>query len=248
MRLMRPSVTLVLPDEAHEARHTTKRLPIRSFRDIADGDYISARMACRAALVTQYLWASQQAIEKYLKCILLLNRRPARRVKQKIGVALSALQQFGKVSLNLTPGSREFVEHLDTYGRFRYQEVSNHAFGRDIVTLDRCVWELRRYCTLSATTRQGQLRDGFPAPRVRLPGGYLEKIIDDPKNPAREPLLWQNGFFGKRARRWVRVSGWIRATNSPLYLHPVDPGRSSQVRVPAGRCHRCLSRTSRREA
>jgi hypothetical protein len=28
---------------------------LRSFRDIADADYIAARMACRAALVTQFL-------------------------------------------------------------------------------------------------------------------------------------------------------------------------------------------------
>jgi hypothetical protein len=37
---------------------------IRCFRDIADGDYVSARMAYRAQLTVQYLWAGQQAIEK----------------------------------------------------------------------------------------------------------------------------------------------------------------------------------------
>lgn len=40
---------------------------IRCFRDVADDDYIAARMACPTELVLQYLWASQQAIEKYLK-------------------------------------------------------------------------------------------------------------------------------------------------------------------------------------
>ena len=54
---------------------------IRCFRDIEDGDYVSARMAYRAGLTMQYLWASQQAIEKYLKCILLPNRIPAVGVK-----------------------------------------------------------------------------------------------------------------------------------------------------------------------
>ena len=34
----------------------------RSFRDIADGDYIAARMAYRAQLPAQFLWASQQAL------------------------------------------------------------------------------------------------------------------------------------------------------------------------------------------
>jgi hypothetical protein len=43
------------------------------FRDIADGDYITARMAFRAGLIPQALWSSEQAIEKYV-CILLLQR------------------------------------------------------------------------------------------------------------------------------------------------------------------------------
>ena len=43
---------------------------VRSFRDVADGDYIAARMACRAALVTQFQWSSQQAVEKILKALL----------------------------------------------------------------------------------------------------------------------------------------------------------------------------------
>ncbi len=47
---------------------------IRSFRETADCDYIAARLSFRAGLVPQFLWQSLQAIEKYLKCILVLNR------------------------------------------------------------------------------------------------------------------------------------------------------------------------------
>jgi hypothetical protein len=50
----------------------------RSFRDVADADYIVARMAYRAQLPMQFFWASQQAIEKYLKCILFIRRVPAK--------------------------------------------------------------------------------------------------------------------------------------------------------------------------
>jgi len=177
-------------------------------------------MACRAALVTQYLWGSQQAIEKYLKCILLLHRIPAAHIKHDLDAALSSINASGKLKMNLTGGTKEFIKHLDLYGRFRYQEISNHAFGLEIVTLDRAAWELRRYCTLSAQPLQAILRNGFPAPLVRIPGGYLERIIDEKDNPAREPLLWQNAFFGNRARRSVRPKGWFKAINSLLYLHP----------------------------
>lgn len=40
---------------------------IRSFRDVADADYIAARLAYRAQLPVQFLWASQQTLEKSLK-------------------------------------------------------------------------------------------------------------------------------------------------------------------------------------
>jgi hypothetical protein len=36
----------------------------RCFRDVADGGYIAARLAYRAQLFSQFLWSSQQAIEK----------------------------------------------------------------------------------------------------------------------------------------------------------------------------------------
>jgi hypothetical protein len=77
---------------------------IRSFRDIADGDYIAARMACRARIAVQFLWASQQTIEKYLKCILLLHRIPARKVRHNLGAALSAVNNSGKLSTWMVVG------------------------------------------------------------------------------------------------------------------------------------------------
>jgi HEPN domain-containing protein len=193
---------------------------VQSFRDVADGDYIVARMACRAALTTQYLWSSQQAVEKYLKCILLLNRIPARDVRHDLRKALNKIERSGSLKLDLTEGTRQFIDRLDKYGPYRYFEISNVGWGADLVALDRAVWELRRYCTLAKEPRQATLRDGYPAPRVRIPGGTLEKVMDDAKNQAREPLLWQNGFFGKRARRTVRLKKWFQAHNAPLYLNP----------------------------
>ncbi len=193
---------------------------IRCFRDVGDGDYISARMAYRAGLTLQYLWASQQVIEKYLKCILLLNRIPAFDIKHDLEAALTKIANAGKIALDLTSPTKEFIDYIDTYGRFRYLETSPYSFGSDIVKLDRTVWELRRFCTLDEGPRQIRLSDGLPAPIVRIEGGRLEKIVDAPKDPAREPLLWQNGFFGKRTRRWLRVRGGFTATNSPLFLNP----------------------------
>ena len=193
---------------------------VRSFRDVADADYIVARMACRSALITQYLWASQQAIEKYLKCILLLNRVPARGVRHDLQAALLEINSSRRPALDLTKRTEEFIAYLDAYGRFRYLEISNYALTTDLVTLDRAVWEVRRYCASRDLPPTVKLQHRVSPPKVRLVGGYLERIIDDAKSPAREPLLWQNAFFGKRTRKTVRVTGRFHAVNSPLSLHP----------------------------
>ncbi len=191
---------------------------VRCFRDIADGDYVVARMASRARLVPQFLSASQQAIEKYLKCILLLNRIPATKVMHDLGKAIAKIEASGKVTLDLTPVTKEFVERLDGIGRFRYLEVSNVYFDLDLIKLDRAVWELRRFCTLDIKHRLIKLQKGMAAPKVQLRCGYLEKIKEG--SAARAALLWQTAFFGRRIRKRVRLPGGFAATNSPLSLHP----------------------------
>ncbi len=192
----------------------------RSFRDIGDGDYIAARMACRAELVVQFLWAGQQTIEKYLKCILVLNRISARKLGHDLRKAFERIETSGKLELDLTDGSKEFIRKLDEYGSYRYFEVSNFASGRELIHLDRAVWEVRRYCTFDEKLHRIKLQDGYAVPRVRIPGGYLEKIIDGPKTPARQALLWQNGFFGNRAKKRASINVWMQAHNAPLILNP----------------------------
>lgn len=44
----------------------------RSFRDIADKDYIAGRLSYMNGLDTQFLWQSLQAIEKYFKAIFCI--------------------------------------------------------------------------------------------------------------------------------------------------------------------------------
>ncbi|MCA1796649.1 MAG: HEPN domain-containing protein [Geobacteraceae bacterium] len=56
----------------------------RSFRDVADQDYIAARLSYRHGLYPQFHWQSLQALEKYLKAILLYNREQAHGVRSCI--------------------------------------------------------------------------------------------------------------------------------------------------------------------
>jgi hypothetical protein len=193
---------------------------IRSFRDEGDSDYISARMAYRAEIATS-LWASQQMLEKYVKCILLLKRIPGKDVRHDLRKGLDLINASGKMQLDLTPNTQRFIDRIDTYGQYRYLEVSRFIDTLDIINLDRAAWELRRYCTIDPAPGQFKLVRGVTPPKFDLAGGYLESIIGDDKSPARGPLLWRNFFFGRRQRRfWKNPSFRIRASNAPLHMHP----------------------------
>lgn len=206
----------------------------RSFRDMADRDYIAARLACRAELMPQCLWSAQQAIEKYLKYILLVNRIPA-----KVGHnILSALKLTETLSfeIDLRQKSREFIEHVATYGEYRYLDVSYFVRGCVLLDLDMAVWDLRRYCQVldvfekklppaeqrMLENAQSMLKASTdrPAHEFRLNSGFLEDVLDKTGHPARDALIWQNAFFGVRARKSVNVKSHLHASNSPLYLYP----------------------------
>jgi hypothetical protein len=209
---------------------------IRSFRDVGDYDYISARMAYRGNLIPQFLWAGLQVIEKYLKCILLLNRIPSKKMRHDLAIGLSLLKKHASFELRLSKNSQDVINHLDTYGRFRYLETPFHIMGIELAQLDMAVWELRRYCTVlnyEVTFPDGtkeqmfqteinniERSEKYPPQHFKLFGGKLEKIIADKKHPAREALIWQNLYFGSRARNKVRLPRLMHAANSPLSLHP----------------------------
>ncbi len=191
---------------------------IRSFRDVADADYIAARLAYRGQLPVQFLWASQQTLEKYLKFILFLERIKVGKIGHDLAPALKAIEDAGVV-LDLTNSTQQFIKVVDRTGRFRYMEVSFVVWWHWIISLDRAVWELRRFCTSEPRPRSLKLMDGEIAPRYRVDSGYLEKVLDDKQNPAREYLLWHNGFIGK-SKRNVTVRGTFIAVNSPLFNQP----------------------------
>lgn len=209
---------------------------IRSFRDIADSDYICARMAYRARLVSQFHWSSLQAIEKYLKCILLLNRIPARGLRHDLTKAIELAEAKLPFSIRLSEKSRNFVTHLDAFGRHRYFETPYWNRGVDVVTLDRAVWEIRRYCqkinynvTLSDGTSKDLSRlnlEHIETAEVRpfqdfsIFGGFLEDVLRARAHPAREFLVWRNLRYGKAHRKKVRLAPYWQAANSPLSLHP----------------------------
>ncbi|MFS8931746.1 hypothetical protein [Cupriavidus taiwanensis] len=219
----------------------------RSFRDTADMDYISARLAYRSALLPQFHWAGLQAMEKYFKAILLFNRIPAKDIGHSLSSAMELAKQL-PFPLQLSQSSLEIIEHLDSYGGDRYLIYSYAAYGPLLTKLDKAVWELRRYCKVlnyeldMGTMKKNMLTpeinriealEGQPIKHVMLTDGLLEAIIKSRKHPSRPGLLWNNPYFGLRRRQTVSMRLPMQMVNSPLTLNPeILDSVSAYVHIP----------------
>lgn len=208
---------------------------LRSLRETADKDYLHARLAYRSQLIPQFLWSSLHCLEKYTKCILVLNRVDARKIKHEIAAGLAKLENQGKFQIDLSETAAKFVKKLEDGARFRYYETSYFSEELDLPYLDRAVWELRRYCQpldydLEVDGRQvNQLTAHLMRIRAAqetgekgscLMGGWLEGVLEKQTSAAREALIWQNLYFGRNSRKTVRIQNYFEAGNSPLFLHP----------------------------
>lgn len=208
---------------------------VRSFREIADGDYIAARLSFRASLMPQFLWQSLQAIEKYLKCILVLNRIKAPR-SHNLTELLEVLERAKKFEMRMSVQTHKFLQYLDTYGRFRYYETPYYVIGDELFRLDKAVWEIRRYARvldhnvsladgrkvhlLSHELERNERAESLPPQQFSIAGGQLEKILAQRDHPGRPALVWHNLYFGAGHRTSVRHRKMMSAGNSPLSLHP----------------------------
>jgi len=207
----------------------------RSFRDVADQDYIAARLSYRHGLIPQFHWQALQALEKYIKAILLYNRIKAKNINHDLTIALEYTDKL-PFKFNLSPSTVELIKHIGNFGKYRYLEISYFTHEPKLVQLDKAVWEIRRYCRV--LNYELRLSDGSmknmleleiekiensanQSPhKFRLMGGVLEKILDKKENIARPALIWQNGFFTKRARKSVKSPAHFSGVNAPLSLHP----------------------------
>nr|WP_198980093.1 HEPN domain-containing protein [Herbaspirillum sp. ASV7] len=210
---------------------------IRCFRDTGDGDYIAARMAFRARLFQQFLWSAEQAIEKYLKCVLMLNRKKAD-FGHQISTGLSRVNSELPFKITLSPQEERVFERIAAQDADRYLTLSYFIEGTDLPWFDAVVWKLRQYCQpldiadIYSAPSQEEMNKGImrierllaekrpSAPECAIEGGFIEEVISKKGHPAREHLLWHNLYFTTRRRSSVRVATGFTARNSPFWLKP----------------------------
>ncbi|MBX9900333.1 MAG: HEPN domain-containing protein [Burkholderiaceae bacterium] len=200
------------------------------FRKQADHDYIAARANYRMRLRQQFLWSAHQAVEKYLKAILLFNGKSARfytlagkTKKHEFGHNLDALfsevKKIVMLKIEIEREDEKFLSYLSRQGGAnRYLSTSAYNTSDAIHRLDRLVWHIRRYCQYIADRGYGCLEaiPGMQEAVLRsitdpskkatphlfaLVGGELETVIKrDQKDAARKALVWANLWYGKKKR------------------------------------------------
>lgn len=208
---------------------------IRCFRDTGDADYIAARLAMRSRLAGPFLWSAEQAIEKYLKCILMLNRQRTDDLSHHIDRSLNRINNSLPFEISLSKNEQEFFNHVAEWNGDRYLITSFVLYDIEVLKLDMLVWRLRQYCRplnvihYADTPSENVLIENIKrieaglngdAKNGHIAGGALERILADKKHPAYNPLVWKNFYYSMIARKEISFSTGFQGVNAPLWLNP----------------------------
>ena len=221
-------------------RHPTEHAKInqfatRCFRDTGDADCIAARLAMRSRLAGPFLWSAEQAVEKYLKCILMLNRKETHDLSHNIVKAFNRINSTLPFEITLSEMEQKVFSHLAEWGGDRYLIASFVLSDIEVLQLDMLVWRLRQYCTpldvihYADTPSEKVLLDNVSrleaglngsAKAGHVAGGMLEKVLADKKHSAHDALVWQNLRYSLITRKRIGFVKGFQGVNSPLSLNP----------------------------
>lgn len=220
------------PPTAHAwLNHAT----IRCFRDTADADYISARLSIRSDLPGPFLSSAEQAIEKYLKCILMLNRIDTRPIGHKIDVALKLINESLPFNISLDKDEQKLFDQLVLWDFDRYLVNSLYVRNESLMHLDRLVWKLRQYCRPLDMIHRAEPPDkSYIASNIEaieavkpetpkkghVPGGLLERVLASKIHRGRDALVWNNLWYSSSNRNQVQYRTGYQAINSPFFNKP----------------------------
>lgn len=206
--------------------------------DMADRDYLAARICWRSRLPEQFLWSALQCVEKSLKTILLLNDKSARKLSHDVEKALACVDAIPDLQFSVQKEVREFIGYLNRFGQNRYLERGFYMRGMELMKLDKTYWYLRRYCwNMRAYARAGKVPEPeflasyskhFQDPnhldrpmRFHLFTGYLENTLAGKHGHEQyKALVWKNVFFGKRDKGTFTFSPMSWSASPAHFRHP----------------------------
>lgn len=207
-----------------------------SFRKVADQDYICARLCHRYGLISQFYWSALQSIEKYLKAILLYNRKSTKKLGHYITRAYDKVLEINDINFKFPAEIRDYLLHIEEQGKNRYFEYPRHVYGKELLYLDKTIWHIRQYCFYLRTVVQdnGKNVDLFPRNLKKIEKninrgptrrsfvfwGFLEDILSDKKSDLREHLVWKNFYFGSYVKKKIRYKLRVSSATPTHVLQP----------------------------
>lgn len=217
-----------------------------NFRDYADRDYIAARTLYRYDCLDQFLYLAHQAIEKYLKSILLFNyvKRPRNATGGKWH-DLNYLYHLCKSNISyfqLHFDSEELIDHLSSYNLVRYPDFPFHGKRESLLLLDKLVWQLRFFCHRDPVHVENLVKtigwEKLEQAKYRNIGnvqiyGYVEDVLKNRNNKhglERQNLIWKNFYYGKRRKKSITFRGGFWSKNNHLFaLSPQEQKKAYEA-------------------
>ncbi|PIE08145.1 MAG: hypothetical protein CSA74_03895 [Rhodobacterales bacterium] len=226
-----------------ETNEYARALVWMMFGDAADEDYMIARQAVRMGAAYQFAWSAQQAIEKYLKCSLLLNDVDVSGFGHDL---LPMFERVRELSDGIMPilwcPPREFPRKKEAFGddfetyesivaRFseaghtdsRYRHTSLVFLGYDLHKFDELVFQLRRLAVPldrrplpNEKTYRSALVEDPSLQHSPIPSGFNTKNGEH-HEAKMAALTWRNfSFFREIALEEGFLSNGTLAINSPI--------------------------------
>jgi HEPN domain-containing protein len=206
------------------------------FRNVADADYISARISYRLGLIHQFQWCALQAIEKYLKAILLYNQKSAKGLSHNLEASLERVLSIEAFDIELEEYQKKLIVHLSRNAQNRYLEQHTYTLGEELLHLDSTVWSIRRYCRVlnyEITDTKGEIKNMLELELAKinsefykenphkflLIGGFLEKVLERKKgDELRKALVWKNFRYGKHRKRVIKNFTFKSVSHIPPHV------------------------------
>lgn len=163
-------------DQATNDVESSKREIIRClYLHTADENYIVARWCVQQGLGGQFIWNAMHAIEKYLKCALLMNGVSVRNIGHNVGWAYRRLTKVAGALLPETIARPEgvivhtwrdetpayFIARLSSHdgAGVRYAMAGHSHHQSDLFKLDAVVFAIRRLCLALDEVAHGRASD-----------------------------------------------------------------------------------------
>lgn len=200
------------------------------FRDLADYDYISARVSFRLNLREQFYWSALQATEKYLKAILLFNQQKVKDLRHYVVKAIKRIKENTHVPLMLDEGQLQFLGVLEEFGNNRYGTRYTRIIGYELPKLDQLIWTIRHYAHSPSLEVDGVDKSEWYLQNLRPPNiadtatsnqisdGELEKILSQSDTDSlRQELIWCNRYYGRPENALQLPARVHSSSHTPVY-------------------------------